>query len=141
MNSRNNPKRLVSNTMFISQVAAISVYGIATAIISFIAGETLAGALVLLLVAALVSVVVVFQLPAYFARSLSLRGLITIAMVFSVFALTLAISEASSFVGLPDFLASRSGTQNLMAAALLGAICFGIAFIANLLAAISTIRS
>ncbi len=141
MNSQSDARSKVSNTLVISQVAAVSIYGVATAIISFMAGESLEGAIVLAVVAAMILMVVVFNLPAYFARIMSLQGLILIAMIFSVFALGLAISQAASFIGLPDILTSSPGTQNLMAVALLGVISFGTAFIINLLVAISAIKS
>lgn len=126
----------VSKTLFVSQVSAIAIYGVASAINAFSASEFVPGALSLLAVLAMISVVIVFQLPSYFASRLSARALSLIAIIFSLFALTLAVLDANTYLGLPESLASSRGAQNLATIAFLGVITFALALIANLLAAV-----
>ena len=131
----------ISRTFFISQLIAISLVGLTAALADLSANDTLRGLLLIAGIAAMVGVVLGFRLPARFANMLPPGALSFGAIIFSVFAVALSYQDASGFGGLPEDLLSRPSVQILRLGGTLAFGAFGLAFMANLIAAAVSLRS
>jgi len=132
---------IVSRTFFITQLAAISLDGLAAAAADVSAGDYFHGILLIAGIAAMVGVVWGFHLPAIFARRFSPRALSLGATLYSVFAVVLSYDSASGFGGLPDDLLARPSMQILRLGGTLALGAFALALLANLIAAAVALRS
>lgn len=140
MNEFDRSCRTISYTFFASQLAAITIYGGASAIVMFLAGDSSKGLIIALQIAAMIAAVVGLRLPTYFASHFSRLTISFLAIAVSIFALILPIDQARSYIGLPEGLIARAGVIHLRNTAYIGVICFALALVANILAAFIATR-
>jgi hypothetical protein len=131
---------IISRTFFISQVAAISLFALTGVGADLSAGDYPRAILLVAGIGLLASAVWVFRLPAAFARRLSPGALSAGAILYSVFAVALAYSEASGFGDLPPDVLARPTTQYLRLGGGLALAGFALALLANLIAAAFAFR-
>ena len=122
---------LVSRTVFVSQLAAIGLYGLAAAIESIVAGEVTLAALLIVGVVGISLGVVGFRLPAFFAERMSLGALSTMAILISLLALGLFYTDAARYFNLSTDLAVIPGMGALRLVSYIGLAGFALAFVAT----------
>ena len=131
---------IVSRTFFVSQVAAISLFGLTGVAADLSAGDYSGAILLVAGIALVVAAVWVFRLPTTFARRLSSGALSVGAILYSVFAVMLGYSEASGFGDLPPDVLARPTMQYLRLGGALALAAFALALVANLIAAVGALR-
>jgi len=136
MNSRPSSSHRISNIFFVSILAAASVYGMAISIESVLAGELLPGLIAFTILVLAIAATVILRIPSYFAAHFSGTTISLIAIAISMIGLLLAISDAATFVGLPEDMMTSPGAQSLRTVSLVGVASFGLALIVNGMAAL-----
>jgi hypothetical protein len=132
---------IVSGTFFISQLAAIGLFALTGVAADLSAGDYSGAILLVAAIALLAGAIWVFRLPATFARRLSPGALSVGAILYSVFAVLLAYSEASGFGDLPPDVLARPTMQYLRLGGGLALAAFALALVANLIAAVVALRN
>ena len=132
---------IVSNTFFISQLAAIGLFGASAALEDLLAEDFFAAGLALFAVVFTALAVVLLRLPHYFASRLSLGSLSFIAILSSLFTAVFSYVNAASYFQLPPALSQSGQITNLRLVAFLGFGAFTLALIANVIAAAVAVTS
>ena len=132
--------QIVSKTFFISQVAALGLYGLSGVAADISAGDYFHGILLVAGIALLVAAVWVFRLPTTFARRLSPGAISAMAIASSVFGVLLTYNEARGFGTLPPDVLGRPTMQYLRLGGALALAAFALALVANLIAAVVALR-
>ena len=131
---------IVSKTFFISQLAAIGLFGLSGAAADLSAGDYFRGIIVIAALAGVVGAVWVFRLPAAFARRLPPAALSAGAIMYSVFAVLFAYADNSGLGDLPPDVLAAPEMQFLSLGGALALAAFALALVANLIAAVVALR-
>jgi hypothetical protein len=137
MQAPNESSVIISRTFFVSQLVAMSVYGVAAAFGNLAANDLLQTMVVVAAVVVINGLVFGLRLPSSFAKRLSARALSALAIVTSLVLMTIAFSDVIAYFDLPADFLTRAGVQRLRLVSFVGLGAFGLAFIANVVAAAS----
>lgn len=135
MSSQPDPGHKLSVIFFVSILVAASIYAIAIASDSVSAGDLMPGLITLVILVLAIATTAILHIPDYFASNFSSTFISLLAIAVSTLGLLLTISDAASFVDLPDHMLMRPGVQSQRVVSLVGTASFSLAFVVNVLAA------
>ena len=136
MNSRAGSGLRISNIFFVSILAAASIYGMAASIESVSFGDLFPGLIIFAILASAIATTFILRIPSYFASQFSRNTISLLAIAISILGLLLAISDAATFVGLPEYMMTRPGVQSQRIVSFVGVASFSLALIVNVVAAL-----
>jgi hypothetical protein len=116
-------------------------FGLTSLAADLFAGDSSGAIPLVAALALLAGAIWVFRLPATFARRLSPGALSVGAILYSIFAVLLAYSEASDFGDLPPDVLARPTMQYPRLGGWLALAAFALALVANLIAEVVALRN
>ena len=129
-----NPRlRTISRIFVATQLAALTLTGLAAGTINFQAGDSIKGWTWLAGIIVLIFSVIVFDLPNRIAEIGSIKVIVFIILTSSIVSLVLTYWHASFYFDLPPGLEDDAGARNLRSVATISLCGYGIAFVVNII--------